>query len=258
MMMLSKKNSAARIAFVLILTTPGTVPFVQAAGIPVIDGANLSQNVVTAVENVAHTLKQIEQYKTQLQQYENMIQNTAAPAAYIWDQARTTMTQLRGAIDTLNYYKTSLGSIDAYLGKFQDVAYYRSSPCFNVGCSKAEWDAMNKNSIKLSSESQKKANDALFKGLDKQQESMESDARQLERLQSAAQGANGQMQAIGFANQLASQQANQLLQIRGLLIAQQNAAATRAQAIADQEARTQAADEQAMKGQFTSSTRKDY
>jgi P-type conjugative transfer protein TrbJ len=258
MMTLSKKNSAVRIALVLILTTPGAVPLAQATGIPVIDGANLSQNVVTAVENVAHTLKQIEQYKTQLQQYENMIQNTAAPSAYIWDQARTTMNQLRGAIDTLNYYKTSLGSIDAYLGKFQDVAYYRSSPCFNVGCSKAEWEAMNKNSAKLSSESQKKANDALFKGLDKQQESMEFDARQLERLQSAAQGANGQMQAIGFANQLASQQANQLLQIRGLLIAQQNVAATRTQAIADHEARTQAADEQAMKGQFTSSTRKDY
>jgi hypothetical protein len=38
------------------------------------------------------------------------------------------------------------------------------------------------------------------------------------------------MQAIGYANQLASQQANQLLQIRGLLIAQQNAIATRMQA----------------------------
>jgi P-type conjugative transfer protein TrbJ len=62
---------------------------------------------------------------------------------------------------------------------------------------------------------------------------LKADARQLERLQSAAQGANGQMQAIGYANQLASQQANQLLQIRGLLIAQQNAMATKMQADAD-------------------------
>ena len=36
---------------------------------------------------MAQTLKQIEQYQTQLQQYENMLQNTMAPAAYIWDQA---------------------------------------------------------------------------------------------------------------------------------------------------------------------------
>jgi hypothetical protein len=83
--------------------------------------------------SVAQTLKQIQQYQTQLQQYENMLQNTLAPAAYIWDAATSTMNQLRSAIDTLNYYKTNLGSIDAYLGKFQDTAYYRSSPCFKEG-----------------------------------------------------------------------------------------------------------------------------
>jgi hypothetical protein len=85
---------------------------------------------------------------------------------------------------------------------------------------------MNENR-RLASESQKKANDALFKGLDSTTGSLKADARTLERLQSAAQGASGQMQAIGYANQLASQQANQLLQIRGLLIAQQNAVATK-------------------------------
>lgn len=253
----TRKFMAARIALLLVLTNPGVMIPAQAA-LPVIDGANLTQTVVTAVENVAHTLKQIEQYKTQLQQYENMIQNTATPATYIWDQATSTMSQLRGAIDTLNYYKNQTGSLDSYLSKFQDVAYYRSSPCFKSGCSKADWEAMNKNSVRLSSEAQKKANDALFKGMDKQQDAMETDAHQLQRLQSGAQGATGQMQAIQFANQLASQQANQLLQIRGLLIAQQNALATRAQAVADQEARTQAADEQAMKGQYNQSTRKAY
>ena len=51
----------------------------------------------------------------------------------------------------------------------------------------------------------------------------------------------GQMQAIGYANQLAANQANQLLQIRGLLIAQQNAATARMQAQADLEAQQQAA-----------------
>ena len=211
------------------------------AGIPVIDGGNLTQNVLTAMESVAQTLKQIEQYQTQLQQYENMLQNTAAPAAYIWDQSTQTMDKLRGAIDTLDYYKRNLGSIDSYLGKFQDVAYYRGSPCFsNAGCSDAEWAAMNENR-RLASESQKKANDALFRGLDQQQDALQSDARTLQQLQRQAQGATGQMQAIGYANQLASQQANQLLQIRGLLIAQQNAIATRMQVGADLEAKQLAA-----------------
>jgi type IV secretion system protein TrbJ len=162
----------------------------------------------------------------------------------------STMNQLRGAIDTLNYYKNQAGSLDGYLSKFQDVSYYRSSPCFNTGCTKAEWEALSQASSKLSSEAQKKANDALFKGLDRQQDAMETDARQLQRLQSAAQGASGQMQAIGFANQLASNQANQLLQIRGLLIAQQNVVATRNQVIADREAKEAAAAELLRRGEY--------
>lgn len=255
-----RNNSlAAKAALVIALSSAFTV-FPTQAGIPVLvdGGVNTMQTIMGTMESVAQTLKQIEQYKTQLQQYENMLQNTVAPAAYIWDQAQSTMNSLRSAIDTLNYYKNQTGSLDAYLSKFRDVAYYRSSPCFNIGCSKAEWEAMNKNQVKLGTEAQKKANEALFKGLDKQQDAMVDDARQLQRLQSAAQGANGQMQAIGFANQLASNQANQLLQIRGLLVAQQNAEGTRLQVVADQEARQAAADEQALKGEYKASSRKGY
>jgi P-type conjugative transfer protein TrbJ len=244
MKMLAKKTRAAVLTVVL-----GTAAMqcllapASATGLPVIDGANLSQNVVTAMENVAHTLKQIEQYRTQLQQYENMIQNTAKPDVYIWDQAATTMNRLRGSIDTLSYYKSNLGSIDAYLGKFQSTSGYQGSPCFSTGgCTATQWSTMTE-SQRFGSDAQKRATDGLLTGLDRQQDLMEADARQLERLQSSAQGAAGQMQAIGFANQLASQQANQLLQIRALLIAEQNVIATREQAMIDQEAKQQAAHE---------------
>ena len=249
------KILAAKIFLAMALSaSPAMMAPAHATGIPVFDAGNLTQNVMTAMESVAQTLQQIEQYRTQLQQYENMLRNTAAPAAYIWDQAVTTMNLLRGAIDTLDYYKANLGSIDNYLGKFQDTAYYRSSPCFNPGgCTAAEWAAM-RDSQRLGSEAQKRATDALFRGLDRQQDAMQADARTLQRLQSSAQGATGQMQAIGYANQLASQQANQLLQIRGLLIAQQNAIATRNQALADREAQEAAAGEQLRSGTFRSST----
>lgn len=239
----TQKVLPIRVGLAVALMTSVAMRPAYAAGLPVIDGSNLSQNVITASENVAHTLKQIEQYKTQLQQYENMIQNTVAPSAYVWDQATSTMNKLRSSIDTLNYYKSHLGSIEAYLGKFKDTAAYKSSPCFsNQGCTADEWAAM-KSAETLGSESQKKANDALLRGLDQQQDAMEADARQLQQLQAGAQGASGQMQAIGFANQLASHQANQLLQIRGLLAAEQNAIATRNRALADREAREAASDE---------------
>lgn len=230
-----KRTSLAAKAALVVALSAGPLA-AHAGGIPVIDSANLSQTVMTAIESVAQTLKQIEQYQTQLRQYENQLQNTVAPAAYIWDRAQSTINGLMNAVDTLNYYKAQLGGVDAYLGKFQDVAYYRGSPCFsNAGCTATEWAAMSENR-RLASESQKKANDAVFRGLDRQQEALRADARTLEQLQSRAQDAGGQMQALGYANQLASQQANQLLQIRGLLIAQQNAVATRMQAEADREA----------------------
>lgn len=74
------------------------------AGIPVVDGPNASQSTISAIQNVAAVTKQIEQYKTQLEQYENMLQNTAAPAAYIWDEADRTISKLLAAQDTLTYY----------------------------------------------------------------------------------------------------------------------------------------------------------
>ena len=127
---MKQKFLAAKLVLVVALSSALSATHAQ-AGIPVIDGTNLAQNVMTAVESVAQTLKQIEQYRTQLQQYENMLQNTAAPTAYIWDQAQSTINGLMNATNTLNYYKNQLGGIDNYLGKFQDVAYYRGSPCFS-------------------------------------------------------------------------------------------------------------------------------
>jgi type IV secretion system protein TrbJ len=115
------KKRIRRILFTIGLI--GSLILSVQAGIPVIDAGNLSQNVVTAIESVAHTLKQIEQYQTQLQQYENMLQNSVAPVAYIWDQAQLTINGLMESIDTLNYYKTQLGSLDAYLSQHPTPFY---------------------------------------------------------------------------------------------------------------------------------------
>lgn len=252
------KGLIAKLAiFSIIFSSPIIMPFAY-AGIPVIDGGNLVNNIVTAIENVGQTLQQIQQYKTQLEQYENMLENTTSPSSFTWDQATTTMNQLRGSIDTLDYYKTNLGSIDSYLDTFQDTSQYRNSPCFSVGgCTETEWAALL-NSQNLGSEAQKRSTDALFKGLDKQQDAMVDDAQTLQRLQSSAQGANGQAQAIGYANQLASQQANQLLQIRGLLIAEQNVMATRNQALANREAQRAVASEQLRQGSFVPSPQRNW
>jgi len=94
----------------------------------------------------------------------------------------------------------------------------------------------------------------MFQGLDQQQTNLQGDAAQLELLQSQAGSADGQMKAIQAGNQLASNQANQLLQIRSLMITQQNAIATKMQADADRQAQEAAASEQLRMGTFKKST----
>lgn len=213
----------------------------HATGFPVIDAANVTQTAVSAIENVSQTLKQVEAYVLQLQQYEDQIRNTLAPAAFVWDKANQTMNQVLGTIDTLNYYRHTAGSLENYLNRFQNANYYRQSPCFGPkGCSEAEKAKLEESDWE-GSIAQKRANDALLRGLEQQQAQLDTDSRNLERLQSQAQSAQGRMEAIQYANQLASHQAAQLLQLRTLLVQQQAAEAARAQAVADREAKAQAA-----------------
>ncbi|MDP5168590.1 P-type conjugative transfer protein TrbJ [Pseudomonas syringae] len=228
------------------------------AGIPVADGLNLGQTTVTATNAVKQVTKQIEQYQTQLQQYENMLQNTVAPAAYVWDQANGVISKLVQAQDTLNYYKNQTGSIDNYLNRYQNVGYYRTSPCFTSdGCSESEMKAVQDGQAD-NSEAVKRANDAVLKGVDQQQQTLTTDAANLQKLQAQATNAKGQMEAIQAANQLASAQTNQLLQIRSVLTAQSAALATQAARENDKAAAEAAGDETFRSGGFTKSPPRNW
>ena len=83
---------------------------------------------------------------------------------------------------------------------------------------------------------------------------MKEDAANLENIQSKAQTAQGRLEAIQYANQLSSHQANQLLQLRALLTSKIAAENAREQTIAAREARQQAADELFTEGRYEGST----
>ena len=239
-----KKVLAAKIvSFCLILATINPSLLIG-SGIPVFDGANMIQTTISALQNVAAVAKQVQQYQTQLQQYQNMLQNTLTPSNYIWDQASQTISSLLSAQDTLSYYKQQIGSLSQYLDQYKDLNYYLNSSYFSLqGGSATDRQAIltaNSNAY----EARKKANDAVLMNVDQQQTALVNDASNLQRLQSQATGVQGQLEAIQAANQFASAQNNQLLQIRSILIAQQNAEATRQQAIADKEAQQAAAAQQ--------------
>ncbi|MBA2710167.1 MAG: P-type conjugative transfer protein TrbJ [Tatlockia sp.] len=205
-------------------------------------------------KNVAIALKQIKQYDKQVEQFKLMQKNSQPLDQFHWNEATITMDNLLRATDSLNYYKQQAGSMDAYLSRYQNQTHYQNSPCFNGSpCSTAQLNALMQKKANAS-EAQKRANDAMLRGIEQQQNALQSDARQLKTLQGQAQDAQGQMAALQAASQLASAEANQLLQIRALLVTQQTAYATRLAALADKEAIQAAGDEQFRSGTFKKSS----
>src|SRR6516225_10274893 len=194
-------------------------------GIPVIDLSNLTQNVITAVHQVSAYAQQVQQYQLQLQQYANQIRNTVAPAAQVWQQAQQTMNSVMG---TVGMFQNG-SQLQSYLNQFQNVNYWLSAPPGNYTYQTA------------GSVAQKQANDTLVKGIVAQQAQIQKDAATLEQLQSQASTADGQMKALMAANQLAALQQEQLLQIRALLVQEQQTLAARNATLANDEAMREAA-----------------
>ena len=218
-----RKRVVILVALILLsalpLTSPGT-------GIPVIDASNLTQNVVKAMKQVSPYAQQVQQYQLQLQQYANQVKNTVAPVAQVWQAAQGTMNSVMG---TVNMFQGNGSPLQGYLNQFQNVNYWLSA-------SPSSYTYQTAGSI-----AQKQANDAMVKGIVAQQAQIRADAATLERLQSQASTADGQMKALYAANQLAALQQEQLLQIRALLVQEQQALAARGQTLANDEAMREAA-----------------
>jgi len=241
---------AAKIGLGLTLASAVVIPPAMAQ-FAVVDVASVKQNTITAVQSVAQVQKQIQQYQTQLQQYQNMLKNTLAPAASVWSEAQSTIDGLQNSVNSLNSLTRQTGGIDAYLSQFQNPNYYRSSPCFSTaGCS-AQQRAALQSQQRAKQQLLMASNDDVLRGISQQQTKLRSDAATLERMQQNAQGAEGQMQALGYANQFAANQSNQLLAIRQQLMAQQAATLAVQQAANDEKALRTAASEKARSGTYT-------
>lgn len=135
--------AAKKLLSVLVLSS---FSFGAFAGIPVIDGANLTQNVLDVIEAVTQTAQQLNQYEMQMDQYQNQLQNTKNLASFEWNDAQSTMTNLQNLTDTLNSYKQKLGTINGYLDKYKQLSDYESNSCFTaLGCTSADKTALTQN-----------------------------------------------------------------------------------------------------------------
>jgi len=212
----------------------------NAQGILTYDPTNVVQTTITAQQQITQTARQLQQYQAQLQQLQNQIQNTNNPDSFLWDDANATINNVLATLNTLNTYKNQAGSLNAYLDQYSHADQYKTSCVGTGGCTGTQIKQLTANQY-MGSVSQKTANDNMLRSLDAQQQQLQADASNLATLQQNAQTSTGQMQALQAANQLASSQSAQLMQIRALLVAQQTAEATRAEVILDREAKEQAA-----------------
>lgn len=209
------------------------------------------------VENIKILTTQLDQYKQQLRQYDNLLQNTKSLNNFQWDDANHTINNLVRTTDTLGEYKKQAGSLENYLNRYQTSDYYSRNSCMNGGCTREQRAQLEQNKIDAAN-AQKKSRDAMMRGLDEQQQTLTRDAANLERLQKQAKDADGQKQAIQAASQLASSEANQLLQIRSLLVSQHTAEVTREAEKANREAMEEAADARFRAGTFKKSSGKTW
>jgi P-type conjugative transfer protein TrbJ len=204
------------------------------AQIATIDQADIVQTTISAEEAITQTAQQ-------LQQLENQIQNTNNPSSFQWDKTDATINNVLATVNTLSAYQNQAGSLAEYLNNYSNASQYKAISCIGTGgCTGAQIQQINASQY-MGLDSQKTANDNMLLNLDAQLQQLHNDAANLNTLQQNAQGSTGQMQALQAANQLASNQAAQLMQIRSLMIAEHTAEVTRAETVVDHEAKQQAA-----------------
>lgn len=186
-----------------------------------------------------------------IEQINEWRENVEAMADYVTSPYEETVNGLLDVVDLVDSHMGEYGGIDSYLALFQDTPFYRATECFsnNIRCTQGRIaELMRTDQIGL--QGVKRSNDRLFRGIEQQQRNLRTDSARLRDMSARVNGVQGRNAQVQAAAQLANEQAHQLLQIRTLLVAQQQAQATESQLKANRDARHQAVDEVLRSGEF--------
>ena len=191
-------------------------PGVARAQFTVTDIVADAQTTETAIQTTASVAKQIQQYETQVQQYQNMLQNTAAPLTNIYRQVTGDISGVQIALDGVSRLAPGGQSVTQYLAQFTSgVGVFSSTDfCATQGlCTPSQFAA-----AQAAQGAAAQARDAaLVTGSQTQLASLQSQAADLQAIGQAARGATGQMQALGYGNQIGMVAAGADLQIASVL-----------------------------------------
>jgi type IV secretion system protein TrbJ len=230
------------------LSALGLVPLALGTGIPVVDAllnstaaVQLKEQVVTATQNVAAVLKQVDQYveqvrqyETQLMQYAQQIKDATLPVSQVWNQAQGTMRDMMSLVN-----QAQGGQMLAYLQQYRDLNGWLSS---NGGY-------YNPAAIQQGYALQKSTNDTALQMAQAQRAALLADVQRFQGLQGQAASADGANKLLSYANQIAAEQTQQLMQMRALCNQMLEQAAARDAALANRQALMDAATQKALSNQ---------
>jgi type IV secretion system protein TrbJ len=204
--------------------------------------ADIGTQLLSYAKEAQSMATQIEQYQTQLQQYANMVTNTVALPEEAWSTVQGDIMQVQNLSNAASLLSGNSGSL---ISRLQSASSYANQ----VG-------SLGDIPSQITGYQETIGNNlsALGKTLGIQEGQEKSDAALLTSLQQHSQSAAGQMQAIQAGNELAHQQATQLMEIQATLSATAQMEATQMAVGADRQATEDAAMEHFAKPSTISTT----
>lgn len=240
-----------KIVIAMVMVVGSGTAGVVSAGVPVIDVANLVMNVVQSVQlkkiqktltnnssgTINYYTNNIDKSNTHIDESTtNISKNTTINTEISTDLDFTLIINRGGGEEIIPVPRTvtallekihAKGQDEEYASKFADAATYYVK-AGERGPVEAGFEG---------SRARKAANDALVKSLDLEQDRLASDAKALTKLAGMIDDVQGHGRQLQVANAIAGTQANQMLEIRSMMLASESARAAESQAAADKEAR---------------------
>ena len=221
-------KSATSIALVAIMAVETVCPVPAHAGVPGVFATEYTQ-ILNYVELAGQLEKQVVMVENQLNQLADMAKHGITITDQLFGTVASDITTLRQIVNTGQALSYTLSNMD---GTFR-LRFPGYSTSTNYGRSYQNWSQTSLDSTL-----------GALKAAGVQNSQFDSDSALLQSLKSQSQSAVGRMQAIEVGNQIAEYQAEQLMKLRQLMMADMQSKAAYQSAMVQANATKQANSDQ--------------
>ena len=221
-------KSATSIALVAMMAVETVCPVPAHAGVPGVFATEYTQ-ILNYVELAGQLEKQVVMVENQLNQLADMAKHGITITDQLFGTVASDITTLRQIVNTGQALSYTLSNMD---GTFR-LRFPGYSPSTNYGQSYQTWSQTSLDSTL-----------GALKAAGVQNSQFDSDSALLQSLKSQSQSAVGRMQAIEVGNQIAENQAEQLMKLRQLMMADMQSKAAYQSAMVQADATKQANSDQ--------------